>query len=440
MDKGCSLRENEVYEMSDYSLRCVECGKIFEDSEEGFLLDCDEAHGPSLLQADYTVPDFKLDQEYDGIYRFREWLPIRRCFDCSPRTVLLESEELSSSLGLPDLHFAFNGYWPEKDANMLTCSFKELEAAAVLARIPEGEQRTMVVSSAGNTGRAFLEYASRTNSRVLVVVPEFALPRMWGSVPKGDCCKLVILQDADYFDAIELGNQIAALPQFFTEGGAKNVARRDGMGTVMLSAAAALEKIPDHYFQAVGSGTGAIAAWEMAWRLTADGRYGQRIPRLHLSQNIPFTIMADAWGNQQRDLPDMPIEEARSKAKSIYATVLSNRKPPYSLSGGLFDALSDSHGIMYNVTEEEARAVGQRFSAAEGIDLDPAAEVALASLFKAVAAKTVSPDDCILVNLTGGGAKRFAAENRRIPFAPDLIFHKGEVNPQSVQEKIASIF
>lgn len=425
--------------MSDYSLRCVECGKIFEDSEAGFLLDCDEGHGPSLLQADYSVMDFTLDMDYDGIYRFRDWLPIRRCFDYSPRTVILQSEELSASLGLPDLHFAFNGYWPEKEANMLTCSFKELEAAAVLARIPDGEQRMMVVASAGNTGRAFLEYASRSNSRVIVVVPEFALPRMWGSIPKGNSCKLVVLQDADYCEAIELGNEIAKLPQFYAEGGAKNVARRDGMGTVMLSAAEALKKIPDHYFQAVGSGTGAIAAWEMAWRLTADGRYGQRIPRLHLSQNIPFTIMADAWGNQQRDLPDMPVEEACSKAKAIYASVLSNRKPPYSLSGGLFDALSDAGGIMYTVTAEEAKAVGQRFTASEGIDLDPAAEVALASLFKAVAAKTIDPEDCILVNLTGGGAQRFAADKRLIPFAPDLIFRKDEVNPETIQTKIASL-
>jgi cysteate synthase len=135
----------------------------------------------------------------------------------------------------------------------------------------------------------------------------------------------------------------------------------------------------------------------------------------------------------------MPLEEARSKAKAVYATVLSNRKPPYSLSGGLFDALSDSYGIMYNITEEEARTAGQRFTDAEGIDLDPAAEVALASLFKAVDAKIIAPDNCILVNLTGGGAKRFAAENRQIPFSPDLTFRKDEVNPQSIQAKIASI-
>jgi len=33
-------------------------------------------------------------------------------------------------------------------------------------------------------------------------------------------------------------------------------------------------RIPDFYFQAIGSGTGAIAAWEANLRFLADGRFG----------------------------------------------------------------------------------------------------------------------------------------------------------------------
>jgi len=58
----------------------------------------------------------------------------------------------------------------------------------------------------------------------------------------------------DYTDAINLAGRIAKLPGI-VEGGARNVARRDGMGTLMLDAAVTLGKMPDHYFQAVGSGT-----------------------------------------------------------------------------------------------------------------------------------------------------------------------------------------
>ena len=38
----------------------------------------------------------------------------------------------------------------------------------------------------------------------------------------------------------------------------------------------------------------------------------------------------------------------------IDAKVLSNRRPPYSIPGGLFDALTDSGGDMVKVTNEES--------------------------------------------------------------------------------------
>ena len=84
-------------------------------------------------------------------------------------------------------------------------------------------------------------------------------------------------------------------PGFAAEGGARNIARRDGMGTVMLDAALKLERIPDHYFQAVGSGTGGISAWEAALRLRADGRFGSILSRLHLAQNLPNAPIYCAW-------------------------------------------------------------------------------------------------------------------------------------------------
>ena len=70
----------------------------------------------------------------------------------------------------------------------------------------------------------------------------------------------------------------ARSPRSIEEGGAKNVARRDGMGTVMLDAAVTIGRMPDYYFQAIGSGTGGIAAWEAALRLRDDGRFGTRLP------------------------------------------------------------------------------------------------------------------------------------------------------------------
>ena len=93
-------------------------------------------------------------------------------------------------------------------------------------------------------------------------MPEENISALWFDRPLNPCVKLICPErGGDYFDAIFLSNLALKSRKFYAEGGAKNVARRDGMGTTVLSAATTIGEIPDYYFQAVGSGTGAIAAW-----------------------------------------------------------------------------------------------------------------------------------------------------------------------------------
>ncbi len=149
---------------------------------------------------------------------------------------------------------------------------------------------------------------------------------------------------------------------FLAEGGAKNVARRDGMGTVMLEGAVAIGKMPDYYFQAVGSGTGGIAAWEASLRLRGDGRYGLHLPELHLSQSLPFVPMVSAWHDHRRNIiPDTDMPDAENAIPKVYSDVLTNREPPYAIRGGVFDALTDTHGEMYAFRNEDARSAEKPF-------------------------------------------------------------------------------
>ena len=109
----------------------------------------------------------------------------------------------------------------------------------------------------------------------------------------------LIAVKGDYYDAIQIAEKMQSLPGFAAEGGARNIARRDGMGTVMLDAAVKLGQIPKHYFQAVGSGTGGISAWEAGLRLREDGRFGSNLPRLHLAQNLPNAPIYNAWKGKE---------------------------------------------------------------------------------------------------------------------------------------------
>jgi cysteate synthase len=309
---------------------------------------------------------------------------------------------------LPNLWVTFTGYYPERKCFVTTGSFKELEALPTIVRFAENGGGTMVIASAGNTGRAFAQMAAEFGTSVVIVVPESSTKNLWTvTEPKQPNMIKLITVHGDYTDAITVANRITEHQGYVPEGGAKNVARRDGMGTVLLDAAITIRRMPDHYFQAVGSGTGGIATWEAAMRLVADGRFGQNVPQLHLAQNLPFIPMVNAWKERRILLLERDMPDAEEAIAQVSAPVLTNRSPPYSIPGGVFEAMTYCGNDMYAIDNAKAADAGRLFSDAEnGVDLDPAAAVATAALISAVNNGTVDPRDTILLNITGGGYVR----------------------------------
>ena len=135
---------------------------------------------------------------------------------------------------------------------------------------------------------------------------------------------------------------------------------------------------------------------------------------------------ADAWQRRSRtlDLDDEGL--AKERIARIDAGVLSNRTPPYALTGGLYDALADSDGRMYGVTNAEARQAAELFERTEGCDLDPAA-----------ADRRVAADEPVVINLTGGGRARAARELPNVPTVPDLFVAPSDL--QSIPERVARL-
>ena len=405
-----------------YQVQCVADGRIGEDS--GWMLDFPNSEKPSLIRAIYEKKQLEVKPENGGLYRFADWMPLKNLLKDASCPVTYKSDKLAKKLGLNNLYITFNGYYPAIGAKMRTCSFKETEAYSVCARLSdELRNQVMVVSSAGNTARAFAQVCSDNNINLLLTVPEDNINALWFEKPLNPCVKLLCTESgSDYFDAINLGNIVCEMDGYFAEGGAKNIARRDGMSTTMMSATTFIGRIPDFYFQAVGSGTGAIAAWEANLRFIEDGRFGTSKARLMVSQNKPFTPMYDAWKAHSRALLPYDAEQARKDAAEIVAKVLSNRKPPYSLAGGLFDALEDTKGDMFAVTNDEAQKACDMFEELEGIDIYHAAGVATASLIQTVENKQVKADDVIMLNITGGGEKLFKQHNDVWYLKPNHVF------------------
>jgi len=401
-----------------YLLHCPGCGRPFPDR---YTLDCPSGCDV-LLRTVYAERRLIL-QDLPGVFRYSSWLPIEGHLRIDAGPVSYASEGLARELGLRDLTITFSGYWPERGGRMETCSFKELEAQPTVLRLREKGAGILQISSAGNTGRAFCQTSALTGAPVVVVVPASAADRLWTMVPAPNVCLITV--DGDYSDSIAFGREVCSIPGIVPEGGAKNVARRDGMGTVMLDAARFAGRLPDAYFQAVGSGTGAIAAWEAAERLIADGRFGTRLPALHLSQNRPFVPMVRAWEARRREIvPEEDMPEAEASIARVSASVLTNRHPPWGVRGGVYDALLSSGGRMYAVSNDDARSAGRLFADTEEIDLDPAAAVAVASLIRA--AEEGLAGEHILLNVTGGGYQRAAEDLDRYPVEPYIRVRAGE--------------
>jgi cysteate synthase len=167
--------EKEACAMSPvhYRLVCVACGAEYREEEGVWRLACDKEqrgeHGPALLRSVFTRPVSAAVSSlspssplrpWATIGDFADWLPCRDPLTaelptCAP--VSFRSAGLGRALGLTQLWVSFSGYWPERGAALASCTFKELEAAAIAARLDAAgcSDRVVVVASAGNTARAF---------------------------------------------------------------------------------------------------------------------------------------------------------------------------------------------------------------------------------------------------------------------------------------------
>lgn len=404
-----------------YTLGCLECGTGY--SDDGLIVRCEREHAPALLRSRYER-SFTPDLSACGIARYARWLPVRgHVAKSAAHTIVFQSVGLNRRLQTPNLWIAFNGYWPQRGAFLPTGTFKDLETAAVLARFPS-EEHTLVSASAGNTAAALALGCSEQERDVIIVVPESAVERLRFHTPLAECVRIVaVTGEATYDDAIAFAKRLAMQDdRLFFEGGAANVARRDGIGTTMLAAAEQIGRLPEYFIQAIGSGSGAIAAHEAALRLRGDGRFGNALPHLMLVQNAPSAPVYESWLRRSRSLVAYGDDDTamRARVHALSARVLGTQEPPYALTGGLYDALVESDGDVAAVENAAVFAARQLFESIEGIRLESAAAVALAGLVQQLERERIERAAEIVLHLTGGSAGRPRATHApRIAYAVD---------------------
>ena len=430
-----------------------------------FRLECDECKEHALLEAHYVIPSatdrataweqLGFDTEDQSFFRYQNWLPVRRSFAKAALPVLRHSRSLAHKLGLKDLDLLFSGYNPELGCDIRSTTFKEFEAYSVLANLGTNQNAgpVLVVASAGNTARAFAEVALRENMAVLLVVPEPALKELRLSCPLNSQVIFVASthkydsRPSEYAEAIAMTKVLCQSPHFFPEGGVKNVARRDGLGIGYLHAefCRAQQKAPPYryYFQAIGSGTGAIGSYSMYRRLKKAGCIEENHQlSLMLAQNAPFIPVVEHWHKNCRSFTPYEAQDSLKRNQQLAAPVLANRNPPYSVAGGLSDLLSESGGMAFAVDNREIAQMQELFAEEEGLDILPSAAAAAAALCNAAENGQIDKDAPILLHLTGGGQAQFQRDfPQSQPITPALTadWQDLEHSPQEQKRLIQKV-
>ncbi|AIY90012.1 pyridoxal-phosphate dependent enzyme [Geoglobus acetivorans] len=386
-----------------YALHCPMCGKQFRDN--GFTLRCPDGCN-SIVRTTYFE---KLSPQGKGLWRYINHLPVGSLFSYEDYPAILKSEEYSSMYE-SEIYFIINGYSPDFDVRMKTCTFKEIEAIVSL-KYAEEWRRNITLASVGNTATAFLELGKYAeNTSVVLFVPEKVFDCTF-EIERSENVSLVMVKGG-YSRATELAHRFAhARDGWEYEGGGLNFARRDGLATFAYAFFERFGFVPDTYIQAVGSGTGVIAFYEGMKRL------GVKPSSMVLAQNSPFTPIVDSWSQGAGKIPEYSFDPL----DVIYAKVLSNKKPLYEHRGGLFDILRETKGKAISVTESEAKKAGKLFKKTYGFSLFPAAEVAMAVL-----EKFDLTGKRILVNITGSGLDNLKKDFKIRKPKPDYVVEEEE--------------
>ena len=84
----------DKFQPTDYTLMCVANGRQFEDT--GWVLEDRTCEQPSLVRAIYKNKKITVKSDDYGIYKFCDWLPVKRILQGSSAPVTYKSEALAT--------------------------------------------------------------------------------------------------------------------------------------------------------------------------------------------------------------------------------------------------------------------------------------------------------------------------------------------------------
>jgi threonine synthase len=382
--------------------QCAECNRRFQVTEVSFV--CPVCSGNLEVLYDYdqianqlTKTSLAADPN-PTMWRYRPLLPIEPTSPLPPLAIgwtpLYNSSRLAAELGVREL-------WLKDDGRNPTASFKDRPSALAAVKAIESKARVMTTASSGNAGSALAGICASMSLSSVIFVPS--------SAPQPKIAQLqvhgatVLLIEGSYDEAFTLCINAANRFGWYQRSTGYNPYTREGKKTAALEIAEQLNwEVPDKIFVAVGDGNIISGLWKGFRDLQALG-FISGPPRLVGVQAQGASALVDAVLG---DGVVRPVE-----ANTIADSINVGKPNDGTLA---VRAIRESGGTGVSVSDDEILAAMIRLARATGVFAEPAAAAAFAGLLKQSEANAISPDERVLVLITGSGLKDIGSAQRAL--------------------------
>jgi threonine synthase len=366
----------------------------------GFAPACPSCGG--LTDVEYDLTAVELAESPNPYRRFAALLPVRDATllpGDAEFTPTIHATRLGDAVGMPWLYL-------KDETNLPTGTTKDRMAAVALAYLAEQGVRAFAMSSTGNSSTAFARAVTRFPGHVVHV---FTASQFADRVLAGDNGQVrhVVLPGATFVEAATAARDYASRHGIVFEAGFFNPGRREGLKLAWLEAAEQVSRPIDWYVQAVSSGMGVCGVFKGANELVRLGR-ADLPPRLLCVQQDTCAPMVSAWASgSARIRPEDVVDRPRGIATAIL------RGDPSAAYPHLAKIVAASGGTFTSVGEREMREARALLEELEGLSPCFAAAAALAGVIALRRRGELTPEDTVLVNVTGRDREPAGTSARR---------------------------
>ena len=407
------------------SLKCLVCGAEYSHDQIDYV--CPKHGDDDIVDVQYRydvirtrLSPAKLAESREmTMWRYRELLPIRADAQVPPLAVgwtpLYKTERLAEALEVRDL-------WVKDDGRQPTASLKDRASAMAVVKGRERGAEIITTASTGNAAAALTGLCASVGQRNVIFVPQSAPPAkiaqllVFGGT--------VMLVRGTYDDAFELCLKASREFGWYNRNTGYNPYMSEGKKTVSYEICEQLGwKAPDRIFVSVGDGC-IIGGVHKGLKDLLTLGWIDKMPKLMGVQAAGSAALYQAAKDGVPGIEMKPID-AVTIADSISAGLPRDRIKALA-------AVKETGGAWIKVSDDEILAEIPVLGRNAGVFAEPAGACALAGLRRALAEGITSPDERIVVLVTGNGLKDIASARKSVgePYVVDA-------NLQSVQNLVA---